>query len=53
MGDIEQFMRECDNLEEDFRSRYGSEFSTELWETTPAEFLNLLKQKVSAPLSQG
>ena len=51
IGDIEQFMRESDNLEQDFESRYGAEFSTELWETTPAEFLNLLKKKVSASLA--
>ncbi|HBV92642.1 MAG TPA: hypothetical protein DEF80_16870 [Pantoea sp.] len=53
IGDIEHFMRECDNLDKDFESRYGAEFSTDLWVTTPAEFLNLLKQKVSASLSQG
>jgi len=51
ISDIEQFMRECDNLDEDLKSRYGAEFSTDLWETTPAEFLKLLKQKVSASLS--
>jgi len=51
IGDIEQFLRECDNLEHDFRSRYGQEFSTALWETTPADFLNLLKHKISASLS--
>ncbi|ELP25235.1 MULTISPECIES: contact-dependent growth inhibition system immunity protein [Pantoea] len=52
IGDIEQFMRETDNLEQDFESCYGAEFSTDLWETTPAEFLKLLKQKVSASLSE-
>ncbi|WP_033781741.1 contact-dependent growth inhibition system immunity protein [Pantoea sp. 9140] len=51
IGDIEQFIRECENLDEDFESRYGAEFSTDLWETTPAEFLNLLRQKVSVSLS--
>jgi hypothetical protein len=45
-------MRETDNLEQDFESCYGAEFSTDLWETTPAEFLKLLKQKVSASLSE-
>lgn len=50
IGDIDQFYRECDNLEEDFESRYGNEFSTELWDTTPAEFLGLLKEKIKISL---
>lgn len=51
LGDIEQFSQECDNLEEDFESRYGAEFSTELWDTTPADFLSLLRKKVFESLS--
>jgi len=51
IGDIEKFMSESEKLANDFEGRYGAEFSTELWETTPAEFLMLLKQKVSASLS--
>ncbi len=46
IGDIEQFLRECDNLEEDFEARYGGEFSCELWKTTPANFLQLLRDRV-------
>lgn len=50
IGDIEQFIEQSDNLEEDFESCYGSEFSTELWDTTPMEFLNILKEKARASL---
>ncbi|WP_147195019.1 contact-dependent growth inhibition system immunity protein [Pantoea sp. MBD-2R] len=46
IGDIDQFYRECDNLEEDFEARYGFDFSPELWGTTPTDFLRLLREKV-------
>jgi len=45
-------MSEYEKLANDFESRYGAELSTELWETMPAEFLHLLKQKVNESLSQ-
>ncbi len=45
-GDIEQFIQESNNLEEDFETRYGAEFSTELWGTTPVDFLSLLRTRV-------
>lgn len=51
IGDIEQFIQESDNLEEDFDNRYGTEFSTELWGTTPVHFLSLLRKKVLNSLS--
>lgn len=51
IGDIDQFYQECDNLEADFEARYGDEFSTELWGTTPADFLALLREKINASLA--
>lgn len=51
IGDIEQFIEESDNLDEDFESCYGAEFSTELWDTTPSDFLSLIKEKVSKSFS--
>jgi len=51
IGDIDQFIQESDNLEDDFESRYGNEFSAQLWDTTPANFLSLLRQKVIDSLS--
>jgi len=51
IGDIDQFTQESDDFEEDFENRYGAEFSTELWDTTPADFLSLLKKKVTRSLS--
>lgn len=51
IGDIDQFIQESDNLEDDFESRYGNEFSAQLWDTTPANFLSLLRQKVCDSLS--
>ena len=51
IGDIDQFTEESDNLEEDFENRYGAEFSTELWGTTPVDFISLLKKKVTSSLS--
>lgn len=50
IGDIDQFYRESDNLEEDFEARYGHEFSTKLWGTTPTDFLELLREKINASL---
>jgi len=50
IGDIEQFIEHSDNLDEDFESCYGSEFSTELWDTTPSGFLSLVKERVSNSL---
>lgn len=50
IGDIEQFIQESDNLEEDFESRYGAEFSMESWGTTPVDFLSLLKKMVTNSL---
>ncbi|MGG6121069.1 contact-dependent growth inhibition system immunity protein [Pantoea allii] len=50
-GDIDQFIQECDNFEDDFERRYGNEFSAQLWDTTPANFLSLLRKKVSDSLS--
>lgn len=50
-GDIDQFIQNCRSLEDDFENRYGNEFSPELWDTTPANFLGLLRKKVSESLS--
>ncbi|MCU5775517.1 contact-dependent growth inhibition system immunity protein [Erwiniaceae bacterium BAC15a-03b] len=50
IGDIDQFYQECDNFDQDFQARYGDDFSTELWETTPGDFLELLREKVKASL---
>lgn len=50
LGDVEQFIEESDNLEEDFENRYASDFSAELWGTTPSDFLSLIKKKVSNSL---
>lgn len=50
LGDIEQFCRECDDVDEDFEARYGDEFSTALWDTTPGDFLELLREKIKASL---
>lgn len=46
IGEIEEFIQECDDIENDFKSRYSAEFSLELWGMTSAEFLSLLKRKV-------
>lgn len=51
IGDIEEFTQECDDLENDFESRYGAEFSIESWNMTPADFLSLLREKVFDSLS--
>ncbi|KTR98846.1 contact-dependent growth inhibition system immunity protein [Pantoea dispersa] len=40
--DINLFLKECDDLETDFRSHYRSSFAPENWGTTPAKFLDLV-----------
>jgi hypothetical protein len=51
IGEIEEFTQECDDLENDFESRYSAEFSIELWGMTSADFLRLLRTKVFDSLS--
>jgi len=51
IDNIEEFTQECDDLENDFESRYGKEFSIELWGMTPADFLSLLRKMVFDSLS--
>lgn len=51
IADIDLFLEECDDLEKDFHNRYQHDFSPELWGTTPEEFLNLVRNKVSQSLT--
>lgn len=46
LADIDLFLAECDNLDKDFAERYDSSFAPELWGTTSAVFLELVKDKV-------
>lgn len=52
IDDIDLFLAECDNLDKDFAERYDSGFAPELWGTTPAAFLKLVRNKVSLSLSK-
>ena len=50
IADIDLFLEECDDLEKDFHERYQHDFEPALWGTTPAEFLQLVRDKVSQAL---
>ena len=50
LGDIDQFCRECDDVDKDFEACYGDDFSAELWDTTPGDFLELLREKIKTSL---
>lgn len=52
IDDIALFMHECDDLDADFRKHYKHTFVPELWGTTPADFLLLVKARISAALAQ-
>ena len=34
----------CDSLDEEFKSRYGFDFSPELWDSTPFNFLMTVRR---------
>lgn len=51
IGEIEAFIKECNDLESDFNSRYSAEFSTELWGMTSVDFIRVLRRKVFDSLS--
>ncbi|WP_415174982.1 hypothetical protein [Pantoea sp.] len=46
IDDIDLFINECDDLKKDFRHT----FVPEPWGTTPAEFLQLIRDKASRAL---
>lgn len=50
IADIDLLTEECDDLDKDFNYRYGSDFDPKLWGTNPAEFLQLVRNKVSQSL---
>ncbi|MGE1561343.1 contact-dependent growth inhibition system immunity protein [Pantoea septica] len=50
IADIDLFLDECDNLDKDFKERYDSSFAPELWGTTPAAFLALVRSKITQSL---
>jgi len=43
---MDLFLRECDDLEADFRAHYLDTFVPENWRTTPAKFLDLVKARI-------
>lgn len=51
LGDIDQLCRESNDVDRDFEVCYGDDFSTELWGTTPGDFLELLREKILASLT--
>lgn len=50
IDDIDLFLRECDDIEADFKAHYQGCFVPEYWGTTPAEFLQLLRNHISRSL---
>ena len=50
IDDIDLFLAECDDLEKDFHDRYQHDFDPALWNTTPADFLKLVRDKVRQSL---
>lgn len=50
IDDIDLFISECDDLDKDFRNHYKRTFVPELWGTTPAAFLQLVRDRVSQSL---
>ena len=46
IDDIDLFLKECDDLEGDFRAHYRGTFVPENWGTTPVEFLELVKERI-------
>lgn len=51
IADIDLFLTECDSIDNDFQERYESTFSPELWGTTPAAFLKLVRDKISQSIN--
>jgi hypothetical protein len=51
IADIDLLFAESENLDDDFKERYESRFSAELWGTTPTAFLKLIRDKISQSIS--
>ncbi|MBP2199557.1 contact-dependent growth inhibition system immunity protein [Pantoea cypripedii] len=51
IDDIDLFLKECDDVDKDFRAHYKRTFSPELWGTTPAAFLKLVRDKISQSIN--
>jgi len=47
IDDIDLFLRECDDLDSDFRERYQRTFVPENWGTTPADFLVIVRTRIA------
>ncbi|WP_376782835.1 contact-dependent growth inhibition system immunity protein [Pseudescherichia vulneris] len=47
IDDIDLFLRECDDLDSDFRDRYQRTFVPENWGTTPADFLLIVRTRIA------
>ncbi|WP_312412528.1 contact-dependent growth inhibition system immunity protein [Pseudescherichia sp.] len=50
IDDIDLFLRECDDLDSDFRDRYLRTFVPENWGTTPADFLPIVRTRIAQAL---
>lgn len=50
IDDIDLFLKECDDLEADFRANYRDTFVPENWGTTPAKFLDLVNALIRVHL---
>lgn len=50
LADIDLLTAESEDLAAEFMERYGDEFDPELWGTTPADFLQRVRDKVSHAL---
>ncbi|MBP2200340.1 hypothetical protein HA50_20985 [Pantoea cypripedii] len=45
VDDIDLFLSECEDVEEDFAERYKGAFVPKLWGTTALEFLQLVRDR--------
>ncbi|WP_337024038.1 MULTISPECIES: contact-dependent growth inhibition system immunity protein [unclassified Pantoea] len=52
IDDIDLFLHECDDVEEDFRAHYHRSFVPENWGTTPAKFLSIVKTRIQIALQE-
>ncbi|MDF7651229.1 contact-dependent growth inhibition system immunity protein [Erwiniaceae bacterium L1_54_3] len=50
IDDIDLFLKECDELESDFRKHYRDTFVPENWGTTPGAFLDRVKARIQLAL---